>query len=303
MRDASHAPNSRVHDDTSRGDPERAFAHAVAKIDSEYLIPREQHNPMEPHATIASWEGERLRLWDKTQWVTNVRDELAAVFGLSPENVHVISPFVGGAFGTTLRAWSHVTLSAVAARFVGRPVKLVMTRRQMYTETGYRPHTWQRVALGASRDGQLAAVFHHAIAETSHHEQYVEGVVECARFLHSCPNVATRYGLLPLDVHTPVYMRAPGTASIMFALECAMDELSYELHMDPLALRLRNERQKDEFTNRPFSSRSTRECYQVGAERFGWAARNPEPRSMQEGHWLIGWGMATSGHDRRRPGA
>jgi xanthine dehydrogenase YagR molybdenum-binding subunit len=232
--------------------------------------------------------------------VTNVRDELAAVFGLSPKNVHVLSPFVGGAFGTTLRAWSHVTLSAVAARFVGRPVKLVVTRRQMYTETGYRPQTWQRVALGASRDGHLTAVIHHAIAETSHYEQYVEGVVECAQFLHSCPNVATRYGLLPLDVHTPVYMRAPGTASGIFALECAMDELSYELRMDPLVLRLRNEPQKDEFTNLPFSSRSTRECYQVGAERFGWAARNPEPRSMQEGHWLIGWGMATSTYETVR---
>jgi xanthine dehydrogenase YagR molybdenum-binding subunit len=300
VADASRAPNSRVHDDTRRGDPERALAHAVAKVDSEYLIPREQHNPMEPHATIASWEGDRLTLWDKTQWVTNVRDELAAVFGLPTEHVRVISPFVGGAFGTTLRAWSHVTLSAVAARHVGRPVKLVVTRRQMYTDTGYRPETWQRVALGASREGHLTAVIHHAVAETSSHEQYVEGVVECATFLHSCPNVATRYDLLPLDVHTPVYMRAPGTASGMFALECAMDELAYELHIDPIALRLRNEPRKDESTNLPFSSRSTRECYQVGAEHFGWAARNLEPRSMHDGRWLIGWGMATSTYETVR---
>jgi xanthine dehydrogenase YagR molybdenum-binding subunit len=190
---------------------------------------------MEPHATIARWDGDRLTLWDKTQWVANVRDELAAVFGLPPENVHVISPFVGGAFGTTLRAWSHVTLSALAAMYVGRPVKLVLTRRQMYTETGYRPETWQSVKLGASRDGRIAAIIHRGIAETSSHEQYVERLVESARFLHSCPNVATHYALLPLDVHTPVYMRAPGTASGIFALECAIDELAYALHLDPVA--------------------------------------------------------------------
>jgi xanthine dehydrogenase YagR molybdenum-binding subunit len=287
-------PNSPLPADTRRGDPEIALADADVKIDAEYLIARQQHNPMEPHATIARWDGDRLTLWDKTQWVANVRDELAAVFGLPPENVHVISPFVGGAFGTTLRAWSHVTLSALAAMYVGRPVKLVLTRRQMYTETGYRPETWQSVKLGASRHGRIAAIIHRGIAETSSHEQYVERLVESARFLHSCPNVATHYALLPLDVHTPVYMRAPGTASGIFALECAMDELAYALHLDPVALRLLNEPQKDEHANLPFSSRSTHECYRVGAERFGWAARKPEPRSMSDGKWLIGWGMATT---------
>ena len=290
----SRLPNSTFPADTSRGDPEGALANADAKINVEYLIPRQQHNPMEPHATIAHWEDDSLTLWDKTQWVANVRDELAAVFGIPPDHIRVISPFVGGAFGTTLRAWSHVTLSVLAAKHTGRPVKLVLTRRQMYFETGYRPETWQRVVLGASRNGRLTAIIHHAIAETSRHEQYVERVVDPARFLHSCPNVATHYAILPLDVHTPVYMRAPGTASGILALECAMDELACELRMDPIVLRLRNEPERDEHANLPFSSRSTRECYRMGSERFGWAARSPDPRSMQDGRWLIGWGMATS---------
>jgi xanthine dehydrogenase YagR molybdenum-binding subunit len=208
--------------------------------------------------------------------------------------VHVISPFVGGAFGTTLRAWPHVTLAAMAARFVGRPVKLVLTRRQMYTGTGYRPETWQRVALGAWRDGRLNAIIHHGTAETSTYEQYVERLLEPIGFLHSCRNVATHYRLVPLDVHTPVYMRGPGVASGIFALECAMDELAHELRMDPVALRLLNEPQQDEHTDLPFSSRSTRECYRVASERFGWAAHKPELRSMRDGQWLIGWGMATA---------
>ena len=292
--DVSVPPNSPLPADTRRGDPERAFADAVVRVEAEYLIPRQQHNPMEPHATIAHWEGEQLTLWDKTQWVVNVRDELSAIFGLAPEHVHVISPFVGGAFGATLRAWPHVTLSALAARVVGRPVKLVVTRRQMYTGTGYRPETWQRVALGASRDGRLTAILHHGTAETSTYEQYVEGLLESTGFLHSCPHVETRYRLVPLDVHTPVFMRAPGVASGIFALECAMDELAHALRMDPVALRLRNEPERDEHTDRPFSSRSTRECYRLAAERFGWVARTPEPRSMRDGQWLIGWGMATA---------
>jgi xanthine dehydrogenase YagR molybdenum-binding subunit len=292
--EVSLLPNSPLPADTRRGDPERAFAEAAVTVEADYVIPRQQHNPMEPHATVARWDGDRLTLWDKTQWVVHVRDELAAVFGLDPEQVHVISPFVGGAFGTTLRAWPHVTLAAVAARSVGRPVKLVLTRRQTYTGTGYRPETWQRVALGASRDGRLTAITHHGTAETSTYEQYVERLLETTGFLHSCPNVATRYRLVPLDVHTPVYMRAPGVASGIFALECAMDELAYALRMDQVALRLRNEPERDEHANVPFSSRSTRECYRAAAERFGWAARQPEPRSMRDGHWLIGWGMATA---------
>jgi xanthine dehydrogenase YagR molybdenum-binding subunit len=292
--DAGLLPGSSVPADARRGDPERALAEAAVTVDARYRIARQQHNPMEPHATIARWDGDRLTLWDKSQWVAQVRDEIAAVFDLTPDQVHVISPFVGGAFGTTLRAWPHVTLAALAARVVGRPVKLVLTRRQMYTGTGYRPDTLQRIALGASPGGQLTAIVHEATAETSMYEQYVERTTEATTFLHACPNVSVRYRLLPLDVHTPTYMRGPGLASGVFALECALDELAHALRVDPVALRLRNEPARDEHRQLPFSSRATRECYRAAGDRFGWSARNPEPRSMRDGRWLIGQGMATA---------
>jgi xanthine dehydrogenase YagR molybdenum-binding subunit len=292
--EAGLVAGSSVPADARRGDPDAAFADAAVKVDVEYRIARQQHNPMEPHATIARWDGDQLTLWDKSQWVAQVRDELAAVFGLAPDRVHVISPFVGGAFGTTLRAWPHVTLAALAAQIVSRPVKLVLTRRQMYTGTGYRPDTRQRLALGASRDGRLTAILHEATAETSMYEEYVERVTEATTFLHACPNVAVRYRLLPLDVHTPTYMRGPGLASGVFALECAMDELAHALRLDPVELRLRNEPARDEHRQLPFSSRSTRECYRAAADRFGWSARHPVPRSMRDGRWLIGYGMATA---------
>jgi xanthine dehydrogenase YagR molybdenum-binding subunit len=280
--------------ETRRGDPEAALGSAEVKIDQTYVIPRENHNPIEMHATIAAWDGDRLTLWDKTQWVHNTADEIAAVFGIPAENVRVISPFVGGAFGSGLRTWPHVTLAALGARVAGRPVKVMLSRREMYYGVGYRPHTVQRVALGASRDGRLAAIVHDGYQETSTYEEFSEALLNASRFLHSCPNVYTRHRLAPMNVHTPTYMRAPGEASGVFALESAMDELAVALNVDPVELRLRNEPDQDEFKKLPFSSRSTRECYQVAAERFGWSGRNPEPRSMRDGRWLIGWGMATA---------
>jgi xanthine dehydrogenase YagR molybdenum-binding subunit len=280
--------------ETRRGDPEGALAAAEVKVDHTYVIPRENHNPIELHATIATWEGDRLTLWDKTQWVHNVADEIAAVFGIPAANVHVISPFVGGAFGSGLRTWPHVTLAALGARVTRRSVKVMLSRREMYYGVGYRPHTVQRIALGASRDGRLVGVVHDGYQETSTYEEYSEALVNASRFLHSSQNVYTRQRLAPMNVHTPTYMRAPGEASGIFALESAMDELAVALNVDPVELRLRNEPEQDEFKNLPFSSRSTRECYRAAGERFGWNRRTPEPRSMRDGRWLIGWGMATA---------
>jgi len=208
--------------------------------------------------------------------------------------VRVVSPFVGGAFGSGLRTWPHVTLAALGARVAKRPVKLMLSRREMYYGVGYRPHTVQRVALGASRNGRLAAIVHDAYQETSTYEEYSENLINASRFLHSCPNVYTRHRIAPMNVHTPTYMRAPGEASGVFALESAMDELAVELNLDSVELRLRNEPQQDEFTKLPFSSRSTRECYRVAAERFAWSRRDPKPQSMRDGRWLIGWGMASA---------
>jgi xanthine dehydrogenase YagR molybdenum-binding subunit len=277
-----------------RGDPETAFAAAQVKVDHQYVIPRENHNPIELHATIAAWQGERVTLWDKTQWVDNVADEIGAVFGMPAENVRVISPFVGGAFGSALRVWPHVTLAALGARVAGRPVKLMLSRREMYYGTGHRPHTVQHVSLGASAQGRLEAILHDAYQENSRYEEYAESLVNATRFLHSCPNVTTRHRLARMDVHTPTYMRAPGESSGVFALECAMDEMAVALGIDPIELRLRNEPQQDEFQKQPFSSRATREAYRLAAERFGWSRRNPAPRSMLDGRWLIGWGMAAA---------
>lgn len=282
--------------ETCRGDPYGALESAEVKIEQTYVIPRENHNPIEMHATIASWEGERLTLWDKTQWVHNTAEEIAAVFGLPAENIHVISPFVGGAFGSGLRTWPHVTLAALGARITGRPVKLMLSRREMFYSVGCRPHTVQKVSLGASSNGRLSAILHDAYQETSTYEEYSEALLDTSRFLYSCPNVLTRHRIAKLNINTPTYMRAPGEVSGNLALECAMDELAVAMKLDPLDIRLRNEPEIDEFKELPFSSRSTRECYQVAAERFGWRHRNPEPRSMRDGRWLIGWGMATANY-------
>src|SRR5213083_245523 len=274
--------------ETRRGDAEAAVATAAVKVEQTYVIPRENHNPIEMHATIAAWDGDRLTLWDKTQWVHNVADEIGAVFGIPAENVRVVSPFVGGAFGSGLRTWPHVTLAALGARVAARPVKVMLSRREMYYGVGYRPHTVQRVALGASRDGRLAAIVHDGYQETSTYEEFTEALISSSRFLHSCPNVYTRHRIARMNVHTPTYMRAPGEASGVFALESAMDELAVALNVDPVELRLRNEPDQDEFKKLPFSSRATRECYRVAADGFGWARRTAAPRSMRDGRWLIG---------------
>jgi xanthine dehydrogenase YagR molybdenum-binding subunit len=280
--------------DTSRGDADAALAAAFATIDTTYDIARENHQPMEPHATIAAWNGDRLTLWSKSQFVVNEQAEIAAIFGLPPEKILVICPFIGGAFGTSLRTWPHVTLAAIAARHVGRPVKLVLNRRQMFHTTGHRPRTMQRIALGAATDGKLISIIHEGMGETSRYEQFVEALTAPTGFMYSCLNVRTRYRLTPLDTGTPTFMRGPGEASGIFALESAIDELSYKLSLDPIALRRRNEPTLDESENRPFSSRSLMECYALGAERFGWAARNPQPRSTRDGRLRIGMGCASA---------
>jgi xanthine dehydrogenase YagR molybdenum-binding subunit len=292
--EAATRPGARIKADTSRGDADGALASAPIKVDATYSIARENNNPMEPHATIAAWNGERLTLWSKSQFVVNEQGEIAAIFGIPVANVQVICPFVGGGFGTSLRTWPHVTLAAIAARHVGRPVKLVLSRKQMFFTTGHRPRSAQRVALGARADGKLASVIHQGIGETSRHEQFIEALTSPPNYMYSCPNVRTRYRLAPTDTGTPTYMRGPGEASGVYALECAMDELSYALDIDPLELRRRNEPEIDEGEGKPFSSRSLTKCYELGAGRFGWSRRDPRIRTMRDGRLLIGMGMASA---------
>ncbi|HKR14886.1 MAG TPA: xanthine dehydrogenase family protein molybdopterin-binding subunit [Pyrinomonadaceae bacterium] len=278
--------------DYMRGDP-NALSKAEVSVDETYTIPIEHHNPMELLSTIAEWSGNKLTLHDKTQWVPNTQMHVAMVFGIPEQNVRVISPFVGGAFGSSLRPWSHPIVAAMAARAVGRPVKLVVARKQMFTSHGHRPYTIQRVALGARRDGRLTAIVHEGYAQTSLYEENTESLLGATRMLYASPNCITKYRLVRGNVQTPLYMRGPGECSGVFALDSALDELAYKLKIDPLEMRIRNHAGVDPEGNLPWSSKSLLECYKRGAEVFGWARRKPEPRSMRDGRHLIGMGMAT----------
>ena len=276
-----------------RGNPREAMRIAPVKVEAEYRIPIEHHNPMEPHAAIAFWEGDRLTIFDKTQGVYGVRRHLASSFDVPPANVTVVAPFVGGAFGSSLRPNYYPALTAMAARELRRPVKVVYTRRQMFTGHGYRPYTIQNVALGAERSGKLTAMIHEAVHNTSSFEEFSDGTTNFTRQLYACPNLDTPLRITDTDLNTPTWMRAPGAVSGMFALECALDELAYALKMDPLQLRLVNYAEVDPDSGKPFSSKALRECYRLGAEKFGWSRRSFEPRSMRDGRLLVGWGMAT----------
>jgi len=276
-----------------RGNPSDAFKNAAVKISAEYTIPIEHHNPMEPHAAIAVWEGEKLTLFDKTQGVMGVRGHLAQSFAMKPENIQVISPFVGGAFGCALNPNYYPFLTAMAAREIKRPVKVNYTRRQMFTGHGYRPYTWQKVQIGADKSGKLQSIIHEAVGNTSSFEDFGENPNNFGRTLYECPNYDTPYKLAKLDLPTPTWMRAPGMVSGAFALESAIDELAFALKIDPLEMRLINYAEKDPDTGKPFSSKALRDAYKQGAEKFGWAKRKLEPRSMRDGKWLVGWGVAT----------
>jgi len=286
-----------------RGDLQAGLAAADTRIDEVYTTPMETHNPMEMHATIALWEGDKVTLWDATQNVYGVRGTVAKSLSIPPENVRVISHFVGGAFGGKGSAWSHVVLAAMAARQVGRPVKIVLTRRQMFGPVGGRPHTVQHITLGARRDGTLTALRHDSTSSTSTIEEWLEPAALATRLLYDCPNEETSHHLVRLNVGTPTFMRAPGEASGTFALESAFDELAHALQMDPIALRLKNYAEADPDTGKPWSSKSLRECYALGAEHFGWARRDPTPGSMRDGDQLVGMGMATSTYPARRMAA
>lgn len=288
------APGFGGRADSTRGDFAAGLAAAAAVVDAEYTTPIENHNPMEPHATIAAWEGDALTVWDATQSVMGERDALAGIMGVAPEQVRVVSHFVGGGFGCKGLMWSQVPLAAMAAKVTGRPVKLVLTRRQMYGPVGARPQTQQHVVLAARADGTLTAVRHDSMSHTSRFEDYTESCANVTRMLYATPNQVTTHRLVKLDLGAPTFQRAPGEAPGTFALESAMDELAVKLGMDPVALRLKNYAETNPETGRPWSSKSLRECYRIGAERFGWARRSATPGAMRDGDVLVGYGMASA---------
>jgi xanthine dehydrogenase YagR molybdenum-binding subunit len=287
--------------EASRGDLKAGLAAARSRIEATYTTPIETHNPMEPHATIAVWHGERrLTLYDSTQGIFNVRRRLAAMFGLAPEDVRVINHFVGGGFGGKGAPWSHVPLAALAAKVTGRAVKLVLTRPQLQSLVGHRPKTIQTVALGADARGRLTAIRHEVTSETSRFDQFIEACTGVTRMLYACPNVATVQRLVRIDVPTPTFTRAPGESTGTFALESALDELAAAADLDPLELRRRNHADRDPESGKPWSSKSLLACYARGADAIGWAKRPSAVRATRDGRWLIGTGVATATRPSRQ---
>ena len=277
----------------TRGTPDQALAAAAVRHEAEYFIPNEHHNPLELYATTAIFEaGGKLTVYDKTQGVQNVQRYLCNVFGMKAEDVRVMSPYMGGGFGSGLRPQFQVVLAVLAARALQRSVRVVLTRQQMYV-LGYRPAMIQSVALGANSGGMLDVIAHDAVTVTSQYEDFHRQETGWSGLLYKSANAKYAHRLARLDLPTSCDMRAPSAAPALFALESAMDELAVALKIDPLELRLRCYSDRDQNENKPYSSKALRECYRQGAEAFGWAKRNPEPRSMREGSDLVGWGTAT----------
>ena len=286
--------------ETARGDVEGGLAAAAHRHEATYTTPFQHHNPMEPHATLARWDGERLEIEDSTQYVAGVRRTLAKTFGIAPEQVHVRSSFVGGAFGGKGSAWSHVVLAAMAARQVGRPVRLVMQRPQLFGPVGGRPQTTQSVRMGCDADGHLTALEHRSTSTTSTIEDWVETCAVVTRMLYASPAVATTHRLAQLNVGTPTFQRAPGESSGMFALESAIDEMALAAGVDPMEFRLRNDAQRDDQKNVPYSSKALTECFRLGAETIGWSRRRATPGGWVAGHWLVGLGCASATRPAKR---
>ncbi|HZZ38423.1 MAG TPA: xanthine dehydrogenase family protein molybdopterin-binding subunit, partial [Acidobacteriaceae bacterium] len=277
-----------------RGDPEEAYASAPVTIDYTYETPTETHNPMEMHGTIAEWNGNRLRLYETTQGVVNHRNVMSEMLGVPLDRIEVISPFCGSGFGGKLFPWPQSLLAAMAAKKVGRPVRVTVPRSLMFTTVGHRPQTRQRMRLGAERDGTLVAILQDVLQPTSKIDSFTENCTGVTRMLYNCSNVSTTQEVVALNIGTPTPMRGPGTTPGLYALDAAMDDLALKLKMDPLELRLKNYADMDEGEKLPFSSKHLRECYQTGAERFGWSKRNPVVGSMKRGNEILGWGMGTA---------
>jgi xanthine dehydrogenase YagR molybdenum-binding subunit len=281
------------------GDTDRALASVPVTVDAFYTSPREYHVPMEPHATVADWSPEGvLTVWEPSQWISGAQASFAQWLELSVDKVRVVSPYIGGGFGSKGSVQPHAALAAMAARELGRPVKLVLTRPQTFTGVSPRPAIRQHVILGADRDGRLQALVHESTNDTSVDQPYVEPVAGVSNHVYAVPNLRTSHRVAPINVITPAWMRAPGEAMGTFALESAMDELAYAVGLDPVELRLRNYAEQDPESGKPWSTRALREAYAEGARAFGWHRRDPRPRSMREGRELIGWGMAGGTYPR-----
>lgn len=295
----AHAPE-KVNQEPTDSERGQIPAEAFARVEAVYTTPMEHHNPMEPHATVAQWQGDKLTLYDATQYISGCQSTIAKTLGIPKDNVRVICPYVGGGFGCKGSTWAHVPLAAMAARQVARPVKLVLERPQMFGPVGGRPRTEQHLMISADETRRLTGMRHDVFSHTSMIEDFTEPSALQTRMQYDCANVKTAHRLVRLSVGTPTFQRAPGEATGTFALESALDELAYRLKVDPLELRRRNEPPMDQDKRLPWSSRKLLECYAQGAEAFGWSSRNPEPGSMRAGRYKVGLGMATATYPANR---
>lgn len=272
---------------------ENAYKTAEVKLEERYFLPIETHNPMELHGIIADWRpNNQLTVYAKTQGVKATQGTIANVFKIPIENIQVNSEFVGGGFGMALRTWPLEIATVMASKHIGKPVKVVITRMQMFTMVGNRPAAIQTIGLGANKDGKLTGITHRAYGETSTYENFTEGVVNMAKFMYQCDNVNTAYAIVPVDLGVPIWMRGPGEATGAFALESAIDEMAHALDMDPLDFRIKNDPETDQQKNKPFSSKNIKEAYKIGAEKIGWKNRKNKPGSLIEGPWQTGYGVS-----------
>ena len=288
--DTTYGPVKRLQ--SERGDPERAFANAAVKFDQTYVTPSETHNPIELQAATAIWDGDKLTIYEESQSIFNMRGVIAQMFGLPNENVRIITKFVGSGFGSKLWPWTHCPLAAAAARQVGKPVKLVLSRRMTFQSAGHRARTQQRVRLGATAEGKLVSLQQDYVYERSMLDEYHEDCGEATPFHYSVPNLWVKFGRAKRNIGTPSDMRGPGAVPGLYATESAMNELAEKLKMDPVKLRVLNEPKIDESLGIPFSSRHYLDCLELGVEKFGWSKRNPEIGSMKRDGLTLGWGMA-----------
>ena len=277
-----------------RGDVDAAFKAAATTLDLTYTTPAQTHNAMEPSATVATWSGGDLTVYDATQWINGTQNTLAHFFDLDPKRVHVIAPFIGGGFGSKGWTWPHTVIAAMAAKAVGKTVKLVIDRSQFFTSNGHRSETEQRVRIAATADGTIAGIIHDVLDTTGNAGDWIEPCSNVTSMLYAVPNLRVSHHAVRLDIPTPTAMRAPGETPGSFAMESALDELANAVRIDPIELRVRNHAVNDPSSGLPFSSKHLLECYREGAQRFGWAQRKPEPRSMRVGDEFVGYGMATA---------
>ncbi|TDH26810.1 xanthine dehydrogenase family protein molybdopterin-binding subunit [Segetibacter sp. 3557_3] len=293
-------PKDKDKADIVRGDVDTAFSSAEFKLDVVYETPIEHHHPMEPHSTIAVWEGEKLTLYNGSQIVNGAQSSAANTLNIPAANVRIVTPHIGGGFGSKGGQWANLVLTAIAAKMVNRPVKLALTRQQMVNSAGLRQRNLQRIRLAATKEGKLTVLAHETTTHCAMNGEFVEPCGDCSKVMYEVPNAKIAYKVVPMNLILPTYTRGPGKATGSFALESAMDELAHQLKLDPIEFRIKNEPARDPLNGKPFSSRTTVQCLQAGAKAFGWEKRKMEPGTNQHGDYMVGYGVAAGTYPARQ---